>query len=82
MTRLQQLGLVALVAAASLLSACSEKPQTSATKQHDGKPWQGVVTGQAPDAGFKAGDQAAWQEQLRTRTQRGQNEYTRAPATP
>jgi len=79
MTRLHLSG---LLAAAALLSACAEKPQTAATKQRDAKPWQGVVVGQAPDAGFKAGDQAAWEEQLRTRAQRGQNEYTRAPAKP
>ena len=74
--------LMVLLAATALLSACAEKPQSAATKQHDGKPWQGVVAGQAPDAGFKAGDQAAWEEQLRTRAQRGQNEYTRAAAKP
>jgi hypothetical protein len=79
MTRLHRL---ALLAVAALLSACSEKPQSAATKQHDVKPWQGVAAGQAPDAGFKAGDKVAWEEQLRTRTQRGQNEYTRAPAKP
>ena len=79
MTRLPLLG---LMAAAALLAACAEKPQAAATKQQDGKPWQGVAAGQAPDAGFKAGDQAAWEEHLRTRTQRGQNEYTRASAKP
>ena len=79
MTRLPVLG---LLAAAALLSACAEKPQTAATRQADGKPWQGLAAGQAPDAGFQAGDQAAWEEQLRTRAQRGQNEYTRAAATP
>jgi hypothetical protein len=79
MTRLH---LTALLAAAALLAACSEKPQSAATKQHDGKPWQGVATGQAPDAGFKAGDKVAWEAQLRDRTQRGQNEYTRAPTRP
>ena len=79
MTRPHCLGLVAV---AALLSACAEKPQSAATRQHDGKPWQGVVAGQSPDAGFKAGDKVAWEEQLRNRTQRGQNEYTRAPAKP
>ena len=68
--------------AAALLSACAERPQTAATRQADDKPWQGLAADTRADAGFKAGDQAAWEEQLRTRTQRGQNEYTRAPATP
>lgn len=79
MTRLHLLG---LLAAAALLSACTEKPQTAATRQADGKPWQGLAAGQSPGAGFQAGDQASWEEHLRTRTQRGQNEYTRAPAKP
>ena len=79
MTRLHLLG---LLAAAALLSACTEKPQTAATRQVDTKPWQGLAAGQRADAGWKAGDQAAWEEQLRTRAQRGQNEYTRAPAKP
>ena len=74
--------LAATLAAMLLLSACAEKPQTAATKQHDAKPWQGVAAGQSADAGWKAGDQAAWEEQLRNRAQRGQNEYTRAAAQP
>lgn len=79
MKRVPMLG---LLAAAALLVACSEKPQTAATKKQDDKPWAGLAAGQHADAGFKAGDQAAWEEHLRTRAQRGQNEYTRAAAQP
>jgi outer membrane biogenesis lipoprotein LolB len=71
-----------LLAAAALLGACTDKPQSAATGRHDTPPWQGPAAGQTADAGWKAGDQAAWQEALRTRTQRGQNEYTRAPSQP
>jgi len=74
--------LLGLLAAAALLGACAEKQQTAATRQLDDKPWAGPAAGQHADAGFKAGDQAAWQEQLRTRAQRGQNEYTRAATQP
>ncbi len=63
-----------------LLSACAEKPQTAATKKFDSKPWEGTQTGYA-SPGWKAGDQASWEEQLKTRSQ-GQNEYSRAPAQP
>ncbi|MES2714441.1 MAG: hypothetical protein V4795_01665 [Pseudomonadota bacterium] len=74
--------LLPVLATLLLLAACAEKPQTAATRQHDAKPWQGLAAGQSADAGWKAGDQAAWEEQLRTRAQRGQNEYTRAAAQP
>ena len=79
MTRLP---LLATLAAALMLGACTEKAQTAGTKQHDGKAWDGVAAGQAADAGWKVGDKAAWEAHLRTRTQRGQNEYPRMPATP
>jgi outer membrane biogenesis lipoprotein LolB len=74
--------LLGMLAATLLLSACAEKAQVAATKQRDARPWQGLAAGQAADAGWKAGDQAAWEEQLRMRAQRGQNEYTRAAAQP
>lgn len=70
-----------LTTTALLLTACSEKPQTAATKQADAKPWAGAEGGQVA-AGWKPGDQGSWEEHLRTRTQQGQNEYTRAPAKP
>jgi ABC-type glycerol-3-phosphate transport system substrate-binding protein len=69
--------LIVLVLAAGL-AACGEKPQTAATKKSDSKPWEAAqnefVTGS-----WKAGDQASWEAQMKTRAQ-GQNEYSRAPA--
>ncbi len=78
MNKLISLG---LVSCAVLLAACGEKPQVAATKKADDKPWQGAAGGQVT-AGWKVGDQASWQEELKIRTQRGQNEYTRATAQP
>lgn len=78
----RRLHAVLLVAAAAMLGACAEKPQSAGTTRHDTPPWQGLAAGQTADAGWKAGDQAAWQEALRTRAQRGQNEYTRATSQP
>lgn len=72
---------LAWAAAALLLAGCGEKPQTAATKQHDGKPWQTAQSSHSA-TGWKSGDQASWEEQLRTRTQQGQNEYTRVTAQP
>ena len=68
------------LASALLLSACAEKPQTAATKKFDAMPWDGSQTAFAAP-GWKAGDRASWEEQLKTRSQ-GQNEYSRAPARP
>jgi hypothetical protein len=69
-----------LVSLALLLSGCGEQPQTSGTKKSDSKPWDGAQTGHVA-SGWKAGDQASWEEQLKVRSQ-GQNEYSRAPAKP
>ncbi len=65
-----------LVATLALtLGACSEQPQTaSAQKRSDAAPYAG--TGKVfVDAGWKAGDKASWEEHLKVRTQRGQNDY-------
>ena len=61
------------------LSGCGERPQTAgqaSTKKSDAKPWEAVQSAHVAD-GYKAGDKAAWEAQLKTRTERGQNEYTR-----
>ena len=69
-------GAVAL-AAVMLLAAC-EKPQVSQQTQRkpDVAAYQGTDNAFA-DTSWKRGDQAAWEEQLRKRSQ-GQNEYSRA----
>jgi hypothetical protein len=58
------------------LAACTEKPQTASSRRADTPASQGTGTAfVAP--GWKAGDQTSWDEQLRTRAQRGQDEYSR-----
>lgn len=71
--------LVFMVAAASALVACGDKQQTSAGVKSDAPAFQSVTgPGNAYNApGWKAGDKAAWEQQLKTRTQAGQNEYNR-----
>lgn len=62
-----------------LLAACTEKPQTIGTRVHDETPYAGAAA-EAPAfraAGWTVGNQQSWREQLRVRTQRGQNEYNR-----
>ena len=70
----------AALAALLLLGACAEKSQVAATKKSDGKPWEGAQNSFVAQ-GWKPGDQASWEQQLKARSQ-NQNEYSRAPAKP
>lgn len=67
-----------LLAAAVVLAACTEKPQTATARKADDKPWALAGSPYAA-AGYKGGDQAAWEQQLKSRAQ-GQNEYSRTAA--
>jgi len=70
-----------LSCAALALAACGEKT-AGAAKKSDVPAWQGSTGASAYMAnGWKAGDQTAWEQQLRNRTQ-GQNEYARTPTRP
>ena len=66
-----------LATAAFALSACGEKPQAMKDNaKQDTAAFQGTgMPFTAP--GWKAGDKAAWEAQLKTRTQNGQNDYTK-----
>jgi outer membrane biogenesis lipoprotein LolB len=71
-----------LVTAVALpLAACGEKAQTAAGKKSDAKPWEGMAQATHSADGYKAGDKAAWEAQLKARAERGQNEYTRTATT-
>jgi hypothetical protein len=75
------MGWLLLSCAALALTACGEKT-SGAVKKSDVPAFQGS-TGQAAYTanGWKAGDQSAWEQQLRNRMQ-GQNEYARAVTKP
>jgi hypothetical protein len=62
---------------AIFLVACGEKSQSQAEarKLPDTHPWQGAKNSHV-EKGWKPGDKASWETQLRTRTQ-GQNEYVK-----
>ncbi|MBI3531208.1 MAG: hypothetical protein HY068_01800 [Burkholderiales bacterium] len=65
-----------LIAAAALLAACGEKPQTMGGAKQDAAPYSG--TGKPfVDAGWKPGDKASWESHLKARGQNSQNEYTK-----
>jgi predicted small lipoprotein YifL len=72
---LTTLGLVAAVVA---LSACGEKPQEMGGTRSDAAPYAGVGKSQYQQPGWKVGDKASWEQQLKSRAQYGMNEYTRA----
>ena len=68
--------LCAGLAAALLLVACGEKPQTLGPRKGDQPAYVGPATAfTAP--GWIPGNEASWSAELRTRAERGQNEYTR-----
>ena len=60
------------------LAACGEKAQTASTRKADSKAWDAAKDGYVVP-GWKSGDQASWEEQMRNRAQ-SQNEYARAAA--
>ena len=63
-----------IACAALLLAACGDKPQIATGIKSDAQPFQGTgMPYQA--AGWKTGDRNSWEQQLKVRTQQGQNEY-------
>jgi len=61
------------------LAGCGETPQTSGTRKADVAAYDGVPGAAFSAPGWKAGDEASWEAQMKTRSQ-GQNEYSRATA--
>jgi outer membrane biogenesis lipoprotein LolB len=73
-------GALVLLAAVAALAGCGETAQTAgqgAAKKADAKAWEGAQTTVYMADGYKSGDKTAWEAQLKARTERGQNEYTR-----
>jgi hypothetical protein len=69
--------LIGVVAGLTALAACTEKPQTlDSGVKVDAKAFQGTGMAYAVP-GWKQGDEASWEQHLKTRTVNGQNEYTR-----
>jgi hypothetical protein len=67
---------LALLTAVMALAACGDKPQSAGGVKSDTAAFQGTSNAfNAP--GWKAGDKTAWEQQLKTRAQAGQNEYNR-----
>ena len=73
-----------LVAATLALAACSEREQTLGPVKHDATAYSGTsVNDTSPGstpftaAGWKPGDKASWDQNMRTRMQNTQNEYNK-----
>ena len=73
--------LVLTAAAAALaLAGCAEREQTASGIKSDAEPYTG--TSKQPPfmaAGWKQGDRANWEQQLKVRTVNGQNDYVKVP---
>ena len=66
-----------VAAAMLLLAACGEAPQdSSGAKKPDDHASKGTNNGYS-EPGWKAGDEKAWETQLKNRALRGQDEYQR-----
>ena len=71
------LALLCAMAFAATLAACAEKPQTlESGVKVDVQAFEGTGMPYAA-AGWKQGEKASWEQQLKVRTQNGQNEYGR-----
>ena len=69
--------LIAALGAALGLAACGDSSTgVKAAKKVDGKSWEGAGPAYAA-SGWKVGDKASWEEQIRTRAQ-NQNDYAHA----
>jgi hypothetical protein len=64
------------VASALALLGCGERQQSASTRKADAHPYT-TATGTHTASGWKAGDAVGWERQMTSRTQNGQNEYTR-----
>ena len=58
-------------------AACSEKPQLMGSAK-DASAHSGTRNGFSA-AGWQAGDKNSWEQQLRTRSEYGMNDHSRAP---
>ena len=67
-----------LAAGALLLAGCAEREQTASGTKSDSAPFNGTSKPYVAQ-GWKPGDKASWEAQLKTRTVNGQNDYVKVP---
>jgi hypothetical protein len=73
-------GSIGIALAMLLIAGCGEKPQTmdASAKKRDAPPWSASDAAEPAFAasGWKGGDKAAWEAQMRARNQ-AQNDFAR-----
>ena len=77
---MKRLTLLALAVASFAIAGCAEREQTANGIKSDAGAFQG--TSKQPPfmaAGWKQGDRAAWEQQMKVRTVQGQNDYAKVP---
>jgi hypothetical protein len=77
---MRTLAVLTLAAAAVAAAGCAERDQTASGVKSDTAPFQG--TSKQPPfmaAGWKQGDRANWEQQMKVRTVQGQNDYAKVP---
>lgn len=71
---------VLLVALAVLaLAACGEREQTASGIKTDTPAYQGTNHAVFTAPGWKPGDRASWESELKVRATMGQNDYAKVP---
>jgi hypothetical protein len=75
------IGRIALIALAVSLAACTEKPQELHPLGALDKPAYVGSGSKFVVTDWKQGDRGSWEQELRVRGQRGQNEYNKTSRT-
>jgi len=75
-----RIAMILAAGAVVALAGCADKEQTASGIKTDTAPFNG--TNRQPPymaAGWKPGERAAWEQQLKVRTVNGQNDYVKVP---
>jgi hypothetical protein len=70
--------LIVVSLAAIAVAGCAEREQTASGIKSDAAPYQGTNR-QFMAKGWKPGDRASWESELKVRTVQGQNDYAKVP---
>lgn len=69
--------LIGMIVLLGVLAGCGEKPQAMGLPKSDTAAYTGTNSPAFMAPGWKAGDKAAWEQQLKARQLNTQNDYSR-----